>query len=610
MATSLPPQSLYSSDNEVKTVLHNLANGIRSITPGSYGRWNDTIEQVLTVYDRSGGSKEHTQRAIQLLCKRNPELNDLLREEVEIPDTEEQETRKRKTKRESILELAFCPPLSKKTALPPELANGACPVLDKYVTFSRYASPQGYDDFHTLSGIWLLSVIAGRRISLRLGPQTFYPNLMITLCAKPGQYAKSTTARIATSVLSAMELDYMLLPAQISPQRLLTVMSSQYIPERFKKMTEKMKKRTLQKLALVSQKGWFDDEIGMRFQSIDRASGYQMEMQTILLRMEGGEKYYEASTQTRGDEVIEDPFLSVLGTSTPANLERVGRYRSEYWNNGLFSRFIFSYPLQDMNSEPVPFSNVAQDIPPDIIEYLKHWHDELGVPHCDIVPELDDEGNITGSDTIVRDEHTERVYTLSQDAYAAWSRYYIELNKIICERSNTDLHASYIRLTTIVLRIALLLASVSGATQVELWHYAKAQEITERLRKSMHVMYCAINFADVPEDKAFSVEDDIIRYLTRIQGTKWDNPTIAQMHSRNLKSKGISMKALTESMRVLVQEGVINQTVGERTTRYTLSERTIAEYDEKYSKVETSISTSTPGVRVDNAREKGVTQAS
>src|SRR5690242_14991521 len=81
------------------------------------------------------------------------------------------------------------------------VGQGACAWLDSYDRFSHEASPEGFEDFHIFCGIWLLSAIAARRIYLPLRTMNVYPNLTIVLCGDSSLFAKTTTARVATSLL-------------------------------------------------------------------------------------------------------------------------------------------------------------------------------------------------------------------------------------------------------------------------------------------------------------------------------------------------------------------------------------------------------------------------
>jgi hypothetical protein len=87
------------------------------------------------------------------------------------------------------------------------MAAGACSWLEAYVEFSRTWSPRAYDDFHVSIGLWLLSTVAGRRITVDLSGER-YTNLYLALLARTGLHAKSTTANIGMAVLKEAGLTH------------------------------------------------------------------------------------------------------------------------------------------------------------------------------------------------------------------------------------------------------------------------------------------------------------------------------------------------------------------------------------------------------------------
>ena len=115
------------------------------------------------------------------------------------------------------------PPLPSWAQVDDKLANSASPTLDAMIEFSRRMSPRGYEDFHEATSIWLLSVIAARRIVLQLGTKSFYPSLYIALAAFTSIWAKSTTALVAQQILQQLELGYLLTPNESTPQAFFKV---------------------------------------------------------------------------------------------------------------------------------------------------------------------------------------------------------------------------------------------------------------------------------------------------------------------------------------------------------------------------------------------------
>ncbi len=104
------------------------------------------------------------------------------------------------------------------------LGADACPWLDRYTAFSERWSPRSYDGFHVACAIWLLCVIAARRVVLNLGGRR-YTNLYFALCARSSLYAKTTAVKVALEFLGTLGLSSFLAPDESTPQAFIRAMS-------------------------------------------------------------------------------------------------------------------------------------------------------------------------------------------------------------------------------------------------------------------------------------------------------------------------------------------------------------------------------------------------
>ena len=89
-----------------------------------------------------------------------------------------------------------------------------------------------------------------------------------------------------------------------------------------------------------------------------------------------------------------------------------------------------------------------------------------------------------------------------------------------------DLDANYARFGEKALRVALLLASVSNHPRVELRHWARAQEITERWRAGLHTAFGLVN-EDEPS-RAEQAEEKVADVVRRLYARK-QMPTAADV---------------------------------------------------------------------------------
>jgi len=152
----------------------------------------------------------------------------------------------------------LCPPLPESAQIAPEVGADACAWLDDYLAYSHRWSPLAYDDFHEAVAIWLLSTVAAHRVLVPFGGQQYTP-LFIALVARTSLYAKSTTARIAKRTLRAAGLDWLLLPDESTPQKMIQEMAGNRLTEDYENLPDEMRERLRLGLAMAGQRGWFYD---------------------------------------------------------------------------------------------------------------------------------------------------------------------------------------------------------------------------------------------------------------------------------------------------------------------------------------------------------------
>jgi DNA-binding MarR family transcriptional regulator len=111
------------------------------------------------------------------------------------------------------------------------------------------------------------------------------------------------------------------------------------------------------------------------------------------------------------------------------------------------------------------------------------------------------------------------------------------------------------------LRIASLLAGVSGANVIELSHWARAQAITERWRGGLYELYRQLNEAGYSEER--NIEDRLLSVIQRKgPSTKRDLRNFTKLSTREIE------RALSN----LEGTGIVEKTDGPRTIRYSLTE--------------------------------------
>lgn len=452
------------------------------------------------------------------------------------------------------------------------LARGACRWLDKYELFSREASPEGYEHFHVFCGIWLLSMVSARRVYIQAKKMRFCGNLMLAMCADTTLFAKSSTARVATDLLQDAGLSFFLGPDRCTPQKLINNMTGSRIPINYSLMEAEKKAKTYNKIAMAGQKGLYLDEFGKFIQGTVRKNSTTSDFIDLFLTLYNCQPEYSNETLQRGSDVIENPFLALLGSMTYANLNQIAAPGAEFWTDGFWARIGFiaappdQYIIHTADIEELP-------TPPELIMALRHWHERLGITPCEINEKSHPKtGEPTGEYTIERGSLPQTRCTIDKDAENAWKQYRIALKEMLPNFPHTDFHGSYGRLPDLAINMAILMASLENNNHIELRHWARAQELAEILRINLHQLYDQIGSKG--EESNGSKMDEAI--LHEIKQLKKDFTLPILMNRRTkLKKYGIMEVSLRidgmVKAGVLTKETVVNPSNKTTATKYKLS---------------------------------------
>lgn len=433
-------------------------------------------------------------------------------------------------------------------ALPPhDLELNGCLWLDRYVEFSQEWSPRSFDGYHEAIGLWILSTVAARRVAVPFGGER-YTNLYILLVGRTSLYAKTTAVKIAKELLSKVELSYLLLPDETTPQRMLVDMSSR-LPENWEKLVVAEKDEIKKRLAFAGQKGWYHDEFGQNIQSMMKKDGPYADFRGILRKMDDTGQSYEKATISRGVEVIDRPYLALLGVLTPADLVQVAHIGSILWGDGYLARMGLVVPTNGFTKEG-RFPEGARIIPPELTDPIRDWHMRLGIPDVNI-----EQGQLHPIE-----DRTYSKLEFSQEATNAYYNYDSALRGLLKDMTTHDFDGNYARFPEKALRISALFASLEGCSTIELRHWAKAQGIVERWRSGLHSLYKQVNEIK-PESQILTDEMKVKKALR-----EKIFPTAREIQQYT----GIPKDKVHEILDGLIkQESVSSENAG-RTTRYRL----------------------------------------
>ena len=459
------------------------------------------------------------------------------------------------THRPSISTLDI-PALPSHAIVPEEIGANACSWIDDYVKFSQLWSPLSFDWFHEACGLFVLSTVAARRPEFHFGKKR-YTNLYIALVGRTSIHAKTSVAEIAIDTLRVAGLDWLLAPDNSTPQKLIKDMATSNLPDGYSELADDMKDRALFRALTSGQRGWFYDEFSMQIEAMMRRDGPMSDFRGILRKFDDTPHRYENATILRGNEIVLNPYLALLGNLTPADLKPFAHRGAALWNNGYLPRFgLITPPEGDFKTGRFPRGKRV--IPSNLTSPIREWHDRLGLPQHSIVSR---ENKLY----LEISSRQPEVLDVSDDVFDAYYQYLDPLREIISKSEVTDLDGNYSRFPEKALRISALFASVNNCPSIELAHWAKAQAITERWRVGLHELYRQLT--ESATTVVLSTEDKVLRVI-RI---KIDPTRREIVQSTRLEYEHVDM-----ALDKLLQANKIKVQPNGRTESYVLVQRDLA----------------------------------
>jgi Protein of unknown function (DUF3987) len=399
--------------------------------------------------------------------------------------------------------------------------------------------------------------VSMRRIKIPFSTPDYTP-LMAILQAEPATYKKTTTANVIAKVLGAAGLDWIIQSGNYTPQKLIHDMSGA-VPKDFASMDDLKQYRTRQRVAYAGQRGMIIGEFGQFLKAMMNEKGPMAAYHPLLLEMDDNKPTHDGGTISRSNETIENPFLSLLGCMTPTNVRQLAASGAELYGTGFWSRVVVVTPPADgMIDNPYEVGEVL--VPFALHNAISKWHERLGVILADI--EQDTEQNkknetvtMPGKYTVTCDPLPQNTVTFGDGVYAAWKRYRSFLKATsVTTLAFPDLKASYDRLPVRAMRVAALLASLENDGVIELWHWAKAQEIAERWRLFLHELYRQSNLSS--GSHATPLADLIMELLAKFQA-EGKTPTIREMQQRTSKLDKVKRPSIEECLGYLQKDGLV-----------------------------------------------------
>ena len=213
--------------------------------------------------------------------------------------------------------------------------------LRQYLEYTCHS--EAPDAFHFWTGV---SVIAGalrRRVWIDQRYFQWTPNFYIFFVAPPGIVSKSTTASIGMALLREVDGIHFG-PDAVTWQALTqTLAASQELVTMDDGLMYPMACLTI-----------VASELGTFFNPQDR------EMVDVLVSLWDGQKgVWTKSTKTQGTDVIENPWLNIIGCTTPAWI--AGNFPEYMIGGGFTSRSVFVYAEKKRQFVAYPAMQVTED---------------------------------------------------------------------------------------------------------------------------------------------------------------------------------------------------------------------------------------------------------
>ncbi len=448
------------------------------------------------------------------------------------------------------------PPLPQSAWIDPSVANNAAPWLDEYAEYSRKWSPRSFDGYHEAIGLWLLSTVAAGRVEYHFGGVK-RTSLYFALLGGTTIYAKTTAAKVGKFILKSAGLSSLLTPDEMTPQAFVDHLSNAKPSKKYTEMTSEERDRFVNRLRFSGQRGWYYDEFGQKVAAMMRDGGHMADYRGLLRRFDDAEDSYEYHSIGRGVNKIDHPYLALLANMTPADLQPYAGAGAPLWRDGTWARFTFISPPVDDKRKSGRFPDEIQVAPSSLISPLIQWHQRLGMPNVEL--DYDEQGEIKSTRVDRHDVPTLRLGIGVRDAAYAYGEALLDIAN---SGGIRDIDGNYGRLPETALRVAAIFASLQGESEIQIRHWARAQQLAEKWRQYLHNLYRALT-TSVETSKERTKEDAILTQLAKRGALTKREIT---QHVRGLSSA--EAEALISAM---TKTGVIVEISVGRTAKYSLA---------------------------------------
>jgi len=428
------------------------------------------------------------------------------------------------------------PALPSKAALSKEAERMALTAgrwVDKCIAWIHSRAAMSSAMFIEAGAIWAASVVIAGRLRLTFDYESIKPHLYMLLVAPTTYYKKTTTLRAVEDLVRAVA-PHLMVASQNSPELLLYKLAGNRTANfdslsQYDQMVEDAGRQFAAQRAIIA------DEATRLLSDKNYMSGFVEN----LMEMFDARKQVERELRSDGKLIIRDSSMSLFGATTPARLSiNVGE---EQWHDGMFARFALITPTE-MHIERQSATVTSELKPPDELrDALRRLYDAL--PKPPMPDPLNDDGEPP--------EFPSRNVQITKEALAAYNRYADALHEMCAPDRGLDerVKGNYGRLDKLAIKVAITLAALdwaqeqtpTGVPVIDLGHWARAQQVAERWRESLHRLLFGLSRT---EDSR--TEMKIMDLLTASPQPLSRRELYVQTGSRNRKNCNDAIDALVD----------------------------------------------------------------
>lgn len=374
--------------------------------------------------------------------------------------------------------------------------------IKAYMKYSSYS--EAPDKFHFWSAISTIAGALQRKVWIECGYWQWVPNFYIIFVAPPGIVAKSTTSSIGMNLLKQVPKIKFGPDActwQVLIQELAKSKSTFMTPD------GKILRQSAMTIS-ASELGTF----------LDPRNG---EMVDALVSLWDGQKgTWKKATKTQGSDEIENPWINLLGCTTPAWIS--GAFPDYMVGGGFTSRTVFVYA--DTKRQLVAYPHLVAS------KTNKQQHLEESLIH-----DLIEINKMVGE------------YKLTEEAVALGEIWYRDFFTNKPAHLDTDQFEGYIaRKQTHIHKIAMVLAaSESDDLRIHDGHLERAIAITTGIEADMPKVFGRIG------SNQHSKHQALIKRLLKTHGAIWQTELYAMVY------KNITPRDFEETIKGLVKAGLV-----------------------------------------------------